>query len=157
MKFERIVCPISQVKIDSNVSRLTSFMVSILIALYAYTRVPYYMIIVVVDYSIRAFGNPLYSPLRWLADGIVRLFRFSGPKIDQAPKIFASRLGFLCATVSALLFYFQALVGSVSMALLLLCFTILDSVFNFCVGCIIYHYIVFPFYQRKLSHSKGSV
>jgi hypothetical protein len=26
---------------------------------------------------------------------------------------------------------------------------ILDSVFDFCVGCLIYNYLVFPFYNNK--------
>jgi hypothetical protein len=146
-----IVCPISNVKIDSNVSRLTVFMNSILIALYLFTGVPYFMILVAIDYAIRAFWKPKYSPIGWGAVGIARMGRLSEKQVEQAPKLFASRVGFLFAASSVILFLTQLPIASLIVAGSLLIFTILDSVFDFCVGCLTYHYVVFPFYQRRLN------
>jgi hypothetical protein len=153
MKFSQLVCPISDKRIDCNVSRMMVFLSSIVIAAYLYTRVPYFMIAVAFDYGIRAFGNPKYSLLRLMACGIVKALRLPELKIDLAPKLFASRLGFLCAIVSAGLFFLNAQAVSIGIAILFLGLTLLDSVFDFCVGCLIYHYLVFPIHHRKFHHS----
>lgn len=149
MKFlDNVVCPISNVKIDSNVSRLTVFMNSILIALYLLTGAPYFMILVAIDYAIRASWKPKYSPLRWVAVGIARMGGLSEKQVEQDPKLFASRVGFLFAVISVFLTPLS-MKASLIVAGVLLVFTILDSVFDFCVGCLTYHYVVFPFYQRR--------
>lgn len=149
MKFlDNVICPISNVKIDNHVSRLTVFMNAALIALYLFTGLPYFMLLVAVDYGIRAMWNPKYSPLRWLAASIINLGGFSPKMIDQAPKLFASRVGFLFAAISVLLVPMYA-TASLIVAGILLIFTILDSVFDFCVGCLTYYYIVLPFYQWR--------
>jgi hypothetical protein len=145
---DNIICPISNVKIDSHVSRLTVFMNVILIALYLFTSIPYFMFLVAIDYGIRALWRPEYSPLRWIAARLARLGGFPVKLVDQAPKLFASRIGFLCAAISVLLMPIS-ITASLIVAGILLIFTILDSVFDFCVGCLIYHYFVFPFYQRR--------
>jgi hypothetical protein len=149
MKFlDNVVCPISHIKIDSNVSRLTVFMNSILIALYLFTGAPYFMLLVAIDYAIRALWKPKYSPLRWVAVRIARMVGLSEKQVNQAPKLFASRVGFLFAVVILFLTPLS-IKASLIVAGVLLVFTVLDSVFNFCVGCLTYHYVVFPFYQRS--------
>ena len=70
-------------------------------------------------------------------------------RIDKAPKIFAARVGFLFALASALLF-FISLSASLVVALTLMCFALLESVFNLCVGCLVYTFIVFPLFHRKV-------
>jgi len=62
---KNIVCPISTEKIDSNVSRLTVFLNVILIALFLVTLNPIFIIVVTLDYFIRAALEAKYSPL-WL-------------------------------------------------------------------------------------------
>lgn len=144
--FDDVICPISHIKIDSHVSRLTVFMNAILLALYVLTGLPYLVVIVAIDYGIRATWKPAYSPLRWVAVKIISATGIPEKRIDQAPKLFASRVGFLFALTSTLLLPVTAM-ASLAVGSILLVFTILDSVFDLCVGCITYAYIVLPFYQ----------
>jgi len=149
MKFlDDIICPVSFVKIDNHVSRLTVFTNAVLIALYLFTGAPYFMLVVAIDYGIRAIWKPRYSPLRWIAARIVNLGGFSEKLIDQAPKLFASRVGFLFAAISVLLIP-VSITASLIVAGVLLIFTILDSVFDFCVGCLTYYHVVLPFYKYR--------
>ena len=150
MKYNEIICPVSNVGVDSNVSRLTTFNIVALLALFLYTYIPYFIIIVAIDYFIRAFLKPGYSPLRWVAYGLSNIFNLHKKEINIGPKIFASRLGFLCALVSIVFYYVDMPIISLIIASVLFGLTVMDSVFNFCVGCLIYHTIVFPFYERKL-------
>lgn len=144
--FHSVICPVSSINIDSNVSRMTVFLNVLLLAAYVLTSFPVLILIVAVDYGIRAAWNPQYSLIRWIARQIVAGLGKTGKMINQAPKLFASRIGFMFALTSALLFMI-APVPSLVVAGILMIFAFLDSVFSFCVGCITYTYIVLPFYQ----------
>ena len=146
---DNVVCPISVEKIDSNVSRLTVFLNVVLMALYIYTLSSVLIIIVAIDYFIRAAIDVKYSPLRFVALNIVKLLNLKKKPINLAQKVFASRLGTICALLATILFFTGNLTGSIVVTALLLALSTLDSVFNFCVGCLIYNYIVFPFYKNK--------
>jgi len=146
--FSNVICPISNVKINSYVSRLTVFMNAILIVLFLLTGNPLFMWVVAIDYGIRALWNPQFSPLRWGAAQLVEIARLPEKLTDQAPKMFASRVGFLFAAFSVLFFLMSPIIGAI-VAGILLVFTILDSVFDFCVGCLTYQYIVLPLFQER--------
>lgn len=145
---DNAICPISSVKIDNNVGRLTVFQCAILLALYLWTGSPYLIFLVALDYGIRMTGNVTYSPLRWIAVKLAKATGLPTQFTDQAPKLFASRVGFLFAASSALLFPVSASASALVAGILLL-FTVLDSVFDFCVGCLTYSYVVLPFYKWR--------
>ena len=143
-----IVCPISAVKVDNNVSRLTVFFNAVLLALFVITQSPFFVILCAVDYGIRVLGNPKYSPMRWIAANIASLLKWSVYLKDQAPKIFASRLGLLFSAGGVIFFPFSLQI-SLIFAGILLVFATLDSVFDLCMGCLTYTYVVLPFYKRR--------
>jgi len=144
-----IICPISTKRIDNNVSRITVFISVVFMAFFIYTRNPIYMIIVTIDTMIRAVIDVKYSPLKQMSSQAIRVMKWKEELIDLAKKIFASRLGMLCGVASILLFYFELETASFIVAAIWLVLGILDSVFNFCLGCIIYSYLVFPFYKSN--------
>ena len=146
--FDEVVCPVSFTQIDNNISRITVFFNMLLIALYLFTGSPLFMWLVAIDYGIRALWAPRYSPLRWAAIQVGNLARIPQQMIDAAQKIFAARVGFLFAIVSVLLFPVSA-TASTLVATVLLIFTFLDSVVGICFGCLVYNYIVLPFYRAR--------
>lgn len=146
MFFHDVICPVSYIKVDSNVSRVTVFMNSVLLALYLLSGSPYFVAIVAFDYGIRAIWQLKYSPIRFLAVKLTNALDIPVKPIDQAPKLFASRVGFLFAFTSTLLFPVSAM-ASLGVAGVLLVFTVLDSVFDFCVGCLVYTYVVLSIYK----------
>ena len=149
MLFQNVVCPISQVKIDSRVSRVTSFINSLLIALYVLTGSPFFIVAAALDFSVRAFGKQKFSPVRLLSITLAKGLHISGKKIVLAPKIFASRVGFLFSAASLTLFVILLPKASLVVAAVLLVFTLMDSLLDFCVGCLMYHYVVLPFYTHR--------
>jgi len=144
-----IICPISIEKIDSNVSRLTAFLSVVFLVAFMVTLNPIFIILVSLDFFIRATMNNKYSPIRFAAVGIVRAMNLKKKPINLAQKVFASRLGFLCALTSLILFVMGYNTGSLIVAALLMTLSIMDAVFKFCVGCLIYNYLVYPFYKNK--------
>ena len=148
---KNLVCPISTETIDSNVSRLTVFFNVILMAIFLVTLNPVFIIVVTLDYFIRAAIDVKYSPIRLIALWGIGLLRLKKKPIGLAPKVFASRLGFLVALASAVFIFFNYTIASMVSVGLLMVLSIMDSVFNFCVGCRIYSYLVIPFYKKKQS------
>ena len=143
-----LVCPITSEKIDSNTSRLTIFLNVLLMAGFLITLNPVLIIIVSIDYFVRATLDLKYSPIKFVAAGIVNTLNLNKKPINLAQKIFASRLGFLCAISSSILIVLGYNTASIIVAAMLMGLAIMDSVFNFCVGCLIYNYLVYPFYKN---------
>ncbi len=116
---------------------------------FLYTLHPAFIFVVATDYFIRAFINVKYSPIRYIAISIAQLFSFKKKPINLAQKTFASRLGFLCAFTALVLLLLGYTTAAIVVAGLLLVLSFSDSVLNFCVGCIIYNFIVYPFYKNE--------
>ncbi len=148
--FNNMVCPISVEKIDSNISRTTVFFNVLLMVVFLISYNPIFAIIVAADYFIRAVFKPKYSPLRYIAALIIGSLSLKSKPINLAPKVFASRLGMLCAVASVVFYFTDMYWASVSVMGLLMVLSFADSVLNFCVGCLIYNYIVYPFYKHRV-------
>lgn len=137
-----LICPISTQRINRRVVRLTGLMMATMIVLYLLTGNIAFIFAIVIDYFIRAFTN-LASPFSWLASQIAGWFDGAPHRIDKAPKIFAARVGWLFAFATAVLYFIHP-TASVIVGATLMSFALLESVFDLCVGCLVYTYLVFP-------------
>jgi hypothetical protein len=146
--FDNIICPISSEKVDSHVSRLTVFINDAVMAYFLFSLQPIAIFTVTVDYGIRAMGYNRFSPLCFLASLIIKVIGVKPKMVDKAPKIFASRLGFICAVLGSVFITMNMPMASRSIIGLFVVLATLDSVFDLCVGCMIYNYLVFPFYNK---------
>ena len=143
-----LICPISTLRINETTARLTGFLMATLIGLYLATGNLIFVMVSAVDYSIRAFTALPASPASWLAAHLGQWLHLPARPIDKAPKIFAARVGFVCALTSISL-YPRYRTGSRLVALVLLSFALLESVLNICAGCLVYTYLVFPRFKPK--------
>lgn len=146
---KNLICPVSNEKIDSYVSQLTIFFSVILVVSFMLAWQPVFLYIAAFDYGIRAFTNGNLSPLKAIAILVSRLFKWKPKMIDKAPKVFASRLGFLCLLASSILINVGLPSASVVIAIMATSLFLLDALGIICVGCVIYHHFVFPFYQKQ--------
>ena len=136
-----LVCPISNQRISRHVVRLTGLMMASMIALYLLSGNLTFIIIIVVDYFIRAFTTRPFSPFSWVAAQIVRQTNWPPKQLDKAPKIFAARVGWLFALATAVLYFIYPPASLIAGAALM-SFALLESIFDFCIGCFVYTYIV---------------
>ena len=146
MLLQNLVCPISPLRVNENVVRLVAALVILLVALYIYTGSPYIILLLIADFYIRAFTALKFSPLSWTASQISALSGLREIRIDKAPKIFAARVGLLFTLAILLLFYIHP-PSSIVVAFVLIGFAALEAVFNICVGCLVYSYLVFPLFK----------
>lgn len=148
-KLNHLLCPVSSERVDENRVRVTAFGVVITMGLFFMTRNPVFPAFLMVDFYIRAFTRLKYSPLGWLAQQFVRAIGIRPVWIDKAPKMFAARIGLLLtflttATVLLGLPLFSMITGA-----LLVCFSFLECGLNFCAGCRVYTYLVYPLMHKN--------
>jgi len=137
-----IVCPVSAERLNKRACRVGATLTATLLIVFFLTRWWPVMAFIVLDYVVRVFTSRT-APIALLAAGILRVLRISPVPMDKAPKVFAWRVGFLMAAAAAVALPFS-LSASAYIAVALAAFNILDGVCNFCVGCIIYTYLILP-------------
>jgi len=102
-----------------------------------------------VDFFVRAFTKLKYSPLSWLSHLFVNSIGTNPVWIDKAPKVFAARIGLLLTLITAV----SALVGFPVVAMVagvtLVGFAFIECGLNFCAGCWVYTYVVYPLVRKK--------
>jgi hypothetical protein len=138
-------CPISGNQRDNNTVRVVAGFVfaiagsALLVALLVSAQTAAIITgVLALDFIIRAFIKPKYSPLATLARGTVSGLKLPKKMVDNAPKVFAARIGVVFSVVATILFAVKLLyAGIVVLAILLLC-AALESFFGFCLGCWMY-------------------
>lgn len=146
--FDNLVCPISFIKIDRNVVRANGLITTLLLVAYVYTRSPFIIVPIGLDYVLRAMMNGPTSPMTHLARLVAKALRIPPRTMDKAPKVFASRIG-VCFAMGAAITHFAAPSVAPFLAGTLAVFTMLESVFDLCVGCVVYSYLALPLYRAR--------
>jgi len=146
---KQIICPVSPERVDENVVRFTALWVVLLTALFILYPNPYIPAYLAIDFFVRAFTRSGYSPLSWFSSRLVKGFRMDGVQIDKAPKIFAARIGFTFSVAMAILALAGLQNAAVIAGAVLTLFAFLECGLNFCAGCWVYTYIVYPIVTRQ--------
>ena len=143
-------CPMSFKQIDSNVSRLTSFLVASLVVLYLFYDVIFILYVVLFDFIIRLFIKKDSSPLHMIALGIKEIFGIKDKYVDSGAKRLAAYFGLLFVLMLLMAHYAGVYIVTVVIAAVFLSCSLMDVFLNFCVGCQIYH-IIKKFYPSFMS------
>jgi hypothetical protein len=145
---KNVVCPISDQRVNELVTRLNAiFTIGILVLAFVLNSV-FLFIFLMSDFFVRAYTEIKFSPIGFASNSLINTLNLPVRLIDKAPKIFAARLGFLMTTVIAGLFIFSFKIASIVMATMLIFFAGLEFLCAICVGCLIYTYLILPFYKK---------
>ena len=148
-QFNQLICPVSSERVDENRVRVTALGVIVLIGVYFMTGNAVFPAILVLDFFIRAFTRLPYSPISWLARLFVKALGTRPVLIDKAPKVFAARIGFLLSfAMLAGTFLGLPLVAPIAGSTLVV-FAFLECGLNFCAGCWVYTYVVYPLVRGR--------
>ena len=146
---KNIVCPISTERINERVVRLNAlFGILLVIGAFAFNSV-FLLIFLTADFYIRAFTNANFSPISFLSKSLTNALNLGNKSTDKAPKIFAARIGFLFTLTLSILFALNLKLAAFIVGGVLVFFASLEFALAICVGCIIYTYLVLPFYKGK--------
>lgn len=148
IQFKQMICPVSPERIDENSVRATALGVVLIMGLFFMTGNQIFPAFLAVDFYIRAFTKLRYSPLSWLASLFVSAIGTSPVWIPKAPKVFAARIGFLLTFITTV----SSLLGMPLLAVItgttLIGFAFLECGLNFCAGCWVYTFVVYPLVRK---------
>lgn len=145
---KNIVCPISDQRVNEYVTRINALLTLILVVLAFVLNSVFLLVFLMADFFIRAFTEIKFSPISYVSYNLTNVLSRSVRMIDKAPKIFAARLGFLMTSLIAGLFILNQSLAAMLVAGILIFFAALEFVFAICVGCMIYSYLILPFYKK---------
>jgi hypothetical protein len=148
-KINQLICPVSNERVDENRVRTTAFGTLTMMGLFFLTKNPIFPGILMLDFYIRAFTKLKYSPLSYLAYLFVKAIRTEPVWIDKAPKMFAARVGFLLTSLTAAAALLQLPLMAMVTGSTLVLFSFLECGLNFCAGCWVYTFVVFPLVRKK--------
>jgi hypothetical protein len=143
-----MICPVSKERVDENRVRATALGVVITMGLFLMTGLWIFPAFLMIDFYIRAFTGYPVSPLSWLGSNFIRLLGTTPVLIDKAPKIFAARIGFLFSLLTLAGTWLGLDLFAFISASTLVLFAFLECGLNFCMGCWVYTYLVYPLVRR---------
>ncbi len=149
IQFKQMICPVSSERVDENRVRATALGVVITMGAFLITGFMIFPALLVVDFSIRAFTKLKFSLLSWLGYHFVKAIGAEPIFIDKAPKVFAARIGFLLTAITVVTSLAGLPLLAIAMGSTLVAFAFLECGVNFCAGCWVYTYVVFPFVRKK--------
>ncbi|MDF1874722.1 DUF4395 domain-containing protein [Sulfurimonas sp. SAG-AH-194-I05] len=143
-------CPLNFIKVDSNASRLSSFIVASLVIIYLLTSIEYILFFLVLDFSLKLFIDKKYAPIFVFALFLRKAFKMQEKFTDGGAKRLAGFFGLFFVSLLLIIHFLQ--LGSLSLlvAALFLSCSLLDVFLNFCLGCQIY-YLVKKIYPSFMS------
>ncbi|SFP30032.1 DUF4395 domain-containing protein [Hydrogenimonas thermophila] len=137
-----MVCPISFERIDTHTLRLSGIFLFLFTLLFVSENSIIWLLPVVLELAIRAIFSAKYAPMFILSKMVINILKIAPQLEDAAPKRFAVRIGFLMAVLILLfsLFGVDKIATFISI-ILLLCIG-LEVIFKFCVGCVMYGFLI---------------
>ncbi len=120
--------------------RIIAFFVSLLGITYLFIPTLVIPLLLLVDFALRAFDLGKFSPLGYLANGLLKLANSPVKLVFYPPKRFAARIGLIFSLVILILNVTQ-LNGQVIVGILVL-FAGLESLAGICAGCYVYNWIM---------------
>ena len=143
-----LVCPISDQRVNEQVTRFNAmFAIAVIVSAFVLNSI-FLIAFLMADFFMRGFTGIKFSPISFVSHYLSNTLHLPVKMIDKAPKVFAARLGFLMAIIITGLFIFELQLASFIVAGMLIFFAGLEFLLAICVGCMIYTYLVLPFYKK---------
>ncbi len=145
------LCPISNKKINEKIARINSGFGILFIVLFLLTQNILPIIFLGIDFFLRSSNNAKYSPIRIASAFIAKNLKLKPIFINEGPKRFAARIGFVFSIIIISTFLFQATIIAFSVAGVLILFSFLEGAFGLCVACEIYPFVYKYFYNDSFT------
>jgi len=132
------ICPISFSQVNEKVVRINATLSILSIILLFFTSFKVVILILGIDFFIRGFLNPKYSPYSAISKTILYMFKAEPLMVNAGPKIFAARVGFIFCCLIALSCFLNFDRLSLIIGSIFIFFAALETIFKFCLACKIY-------------------
>ncbi len=144
---KQLVCPISEERVNEQVTRLNALFCVLFVVSGFVLHSVLFFVFLLADFYIRAFTKAKFSPISYVSYRMASALKLSKKSIDKAPKIFAARLGFVMTFTIIVLTLLHLDTTALVIAGILAFFATLEFALAVCMGCIMYTYLILPFYK----------
>ena len=134
-------CPISSRRVDSNMVKVISFQVALFTVALLVTQELFFALVLLFDFLMRTLRKPSLSPFHVIGKFILEGWNVAPKLCDESPKRFALYLGLVISLLLVFLFVAGLSVVATGIAVILLTCALLETLFDFCIGCKIYYVI----------------
>ncbi len=136
-------CPVDFIQVNEHQVRLTALWVFILVGISLFLfqlQLPVFVFLLF-DFFLRAFNFGKYSWLTQLSKLVIKQLKIGKKPIDQAPKRFAAKIGFLLSVIITIALFFQFNNIVFILSIIFAVFAFLESFLGFCAGCYVYTFL----------------
>lgn len=141
-------CPVSADRVDENATRIVAAIVIVVTVTALYSGFYWLSLLLAADFGLRAFTQGNYSLLKNAAKFAVTQLALPPKPVDAAPKKFAAGVGLAFALAIGIAQFFGFTYTAYGIGSVLLLCAFLESAFAYCVGCVVYTYLVLPVLNR---------
>jgi len=134
-------CPISLVRVDSHLARAISVQVALITLILMITQFKFLFLFLFLDFLLRTFRLSSLSPFSLLGTKMLKYYSVEPKYCDESPKRFALYLGLFVSFFIAFFFFIGMGKLAISLSFVLLICALLETLFDFCIGCKIYYAI----------------
>ncbi len=134
-------CPISLRRVDSNMVRAISFQVALFTVILLVTQESIFALILLFDFFMRTLRQSHLSPFHIIGKFVLDGWGVAPKLCDESPKRFALYMG-LVTSLFLVVFYIAGFTTfATAITVILLICALLETLFDFCIGCKIYYAI----------------
>ena len=134
-------CPISLRRVDSNMVRAISFQVALFTVILLVTQETVFALILLFDFFMRTLRQSHLSPFHIIGKFVLDGWGVAPKLCDESPKRFALYMG-LVTSLFLVVFYVAGFTTfATAITIILLICALLETLFDFCIGCKIYYAI----------------
>ena len=139
-------CPVTFEQINSNMSRMSSMFVSMLVVAYLMSMSPFILFFLFIDFLIRLYSKKEFSPIFQMAKFVVLLLKIEDKFCDGGAKRLAAYFGLVFVFMLIITHFLNMSTLSFVLAGVFMGCSLLDAFFNYCLGCKVYYIIkkIFP-------------
>ena len=134
-------CPISTKRVDANMVRAISFQVALFAVILLFTQESFFALVLLFDFTVRTLRLSKLSPFHLIAQFLLTGWGIAPKLCDESPKRFALYLGLVMTLTLAIVFAAGLTTIATFIAVILLICALLETLFDFCIGCKIYYAI----------------
>jgi len=147
------VCPISLYRVDANIVRAIALQVVLFTLLLLVTQESVFAFILLFDFMIRTLRYSQFSPFYTIAKFILTGWGVAPKLCDESPKRFALYLGLVGSLFLAISYVAGFMLFATTIAIILLICALLETLFDYCIGCKIYYGI--QILKRLVNHDRN--
>lgn len=136
------ICPVSFKQVNENLSRLNAAFTVIMSILFIFTSSPVFVLLLTVDFMLRNLLEGRFNPVIKLNKFIIQAIHIPRHMINAGPKIFAARVGLILSLLGTIFLFTGNLQFSYAVVGILAIFSFMEAMFNFCVACKLYPYVL---------------